>query len=313
MFLFLIPVLMGLTVAAQTAVNSRLGKYTQTPFMASAISFSVGSLFLLVMMLVTRTSILIPLTTFTHNPWWLWIVGFTGAFGLTVNILLFPRLGSVQTAVLPIFGQIIAGVLVDQFGLFYSPISQITPLKLLGLILVLLGMLAAVVLGNKNGSKTNTNQKGTQIFWQLLGIFAGLVIGFQTAINGRLGTVLHSPIKATFVAFLIGAIVLTIVTLLLGTPMRVRFHAINHGIKKGEWWILIGGICGSLYVFFAAWLVPLIGTGSVIVIALFGQLFFSAIIDQLGMFYSVKRSMNLFKVIGLVVMLVGIVIIRFIA
>lgn len=313
MFLFAIPVLMGLTVATQTAVNSRLGKYTKTPFMASAISFAVGSIFLLILMAITKTSVLIPISTFTNNPWWLWIVGFTGAFGLTVNILLFPRLGSVQTAVLPIFGQIIAGTLVDQFGMFYSPVSRITPLKLLGLILVLFGMLAAVAFGNKNKSLATKNQGGNQILWQLLGVFAGLVIGFQTAINGRLGTVLHSPIKATFVAFLVGAIVLTIITMSLGTPMKERFHNIGNGIKKGDWWILIGGICGSLYVFFAAWLVPFIGTGSVIVIALFGQLFFSAIIDQFGMFYSAKRSLNVIKVIGLIVMLIGIVIIRFIA
>ncbi|MFD1671270.1 DMT family transporter [Agrilactobacillus yilanensis] len=313
MFLFAIPVLMGLTVATQTAVNSRLGKYTKTPFMASAISFSVGALFLLILMVATKTPILIPLTTFAHNPWWLWIVGFTGAFGLTVNILLFPRLGSVQTAVLPIFGQILAGTLVDQFGLFYSPISQITPLKLLGLVLVLLGMLAAVALGNKNKLTTTTNRNGSQIFWQLLGIFAGLVIGFQTAINGRLGTVLHSPIKATFVAFLIGAITLSLITMFLGTPVKERFHSIGHGLSKGEWWILLGGICGSLYIFFSAWLVPLIGTGQVIVIALFGQLLFSAVIDQLGMFHAVKRSMSLIKVIGLIVMLAGVVIIRFMA
>ena len=313
MVLSIIPVLMGLTVSSQTAVNSRLGKYTKTPFMASAISFFIGALFLLILLVLTKTSIFIPLTTFTHNPWWLWIVGFTGAFGLTVNILLFPRLGSVQTAVLPIFGQMLAGILVDQFGLFYSPISKVTPVKLLGLILVLLGMLTVVVLSNKSEITPNTKQKSNQLFWQLLGVFAGLVIGFQTAINGRLGSILHSPIKATFVAFLVGAITLGIITMTLGTPIKARLHAINSGIRQGEWWILLGGICGSLYVFFSAWLVPLIGTGQVIVIALFGQLLFSAIIDQLGMFHSAKRNLNPTKVIGLIVMLLGVIVIRFIA
>ncbi|MDB1678638.1 MULTISPECIES: DMT family transporter [Enterococcus] len=313
MLLSIIPILMGFTVASQTAVNSRLGKYTKTPFMASAISFFIGALFLLILLMLTKTSIFIPLTTFTHNPWWLWIVGFTGAFGLTVNILLFPRLGSVQTAVLPIFGQMLAGILVDQFGLFYSPISQITPVKLLGLILVLLGMLAVVVLSNKSGMRANVKQKNNQIFWQLLGVFAGLVIGFQTAINGRLGTILHSPIKATFVAFLVGAITLGLITMTLRTPIKVRLYAIKSGIHQGEWWILLGGICGSLYVLLSAWLVPIIGTGQVIVIALFGQLLFSAIIDQLGMFHSAKHNLNLTKVVGLIVMLVGVIVIRFIA
>lgn len=313
MLLFTIPVLMGLVVTAQTAVESRLSEYTKSPLVASAISFSVGALFLLILMLATQTPILIPLTTFTHNPWWLWIVGFTGAFGLTVNILIFPKIGSVQTAVLPIFGQILAGTVVDQFGLFYSPMSQINPLKLLGLALVLLGMLAAVAIGPKNKFATKTNHSKHQLFWQLLGISGGLVIGFQTAINGRLGTILHSPTKATFIAFLVGAITLSIITIFIGTPIKDCFQAIGKGLTKGEWWILLGGICGSLYVFFSVWLVPLIGTGQVIVIALFGQLLFSAVIDQFGMFHAVKRSMTPAKIIGLIAMLAGVMIIRFTA
>lgn len=38
-------------------------------------------------------------------------------------------------------------------------------------------------------------------------------------------------------------------------------------------------ILGAIYVLGCAWLVPQIGTGQVIVLVLFGQLFFSAIID----------------------------------
>ncbi|WP_300120439.1 DMT family transporter [uncultured Enterococcus sp.] len=106
---------------------------------------------------------------------------------------------------------------------------------------------------------------------------------------------------------------LGIITMILRTPIKVRFYAVKSGINHGEWWILLGGICGSLYVFISAWLVPIIGTGQVSVIALFGQLLFSAIIDQIGMFHSAKYNLNITKVAGLIIMLVGVIVIRFIA
>lgn len=257
----------------------------------------------------------ISLDTFTHNPWWLWVVGFTGTFGLTVNVIIFPKIGSIQTTVLPLSGQIFAGTLVDQFGWFDAPISKINLLKLLGLLLVLAGMLLTTHFTSNSVSPTD-HDRSPQLQWQLLGMFAGMVTGFQTAIIGHLGAVLHSPIKkATFVAFLMGAIILSIVTIaLLKVPVKKHLQSVSHSVSNGEWWGAAGGgICGSLYVLLSAWLVPLIGTGQVIVIALFGQLLFSAIIDQVGLLYAARRAISLVKVIGLVTMLFGVIIIRFVA
>ncbi|KRO26360.1 DMT family transporter [Lactiplantibacillus fabifermentans] len=306
----IIPVIMGAGVAMQTAVNSRLGSYTKSPYLASAISFLVGAVFLSLILLVNQTSFGIALTTITSNPWWLWTVGLTGAFALTVNVLLFPRLGSIQTAVLPIVGQIAMGVLIDQFGWFSSPVAQLTVFKAVGLGLVVLGMFLAVIWSNRHRVTTNTATPH-KLWWQGLGIIAGLTFGVQTAINGRVGIVLQSPAKAALVAFVEGALILGLLTLVLRVPVGLRLKNVGQGLRQ-SWWLLLGGILGGTYILLSAWLVPQIGTGTVVVISLFGQLLFSAVIDQLGLFKATKLPINGTKVLGLVVMLAGVILVRFI-
>lgn len=134
--LILLPIGMGLLLGTQTAINSRLRAFVGSPYIASAISFTIGTLFLL-----SLTAIKEGLHLSISGPWWAWL----GTIALTTNILLFPKLGSIQTAVLPIFGQIFASLIIDQYGLFASVQTKLTWIKLLGLLLVLAGVLLTVV------------------------------------------------------------------------------------------------------------------------------------------------------------------------
>lgn len=312
LILALVAILMGSGLAIQTAINSRLRMYVTSPYLSSAISFIVGAVFLLVLTLLSGQSPLISSTIITSNPWWLWFGGVVGSIALTANVLLFPRLGSIQTSVLPVFGQIIMGMVIDQFGLFQSPQLGMTSTKVVGVVLVTVGMLLATgIIRNrvKVISEINTSRVG-RIGWQLFGIVAGALTSIQTAINGHLGAVLRSPMHAAMISFTIGAIILVIVTLSIRVPVRQNLMiAFNSGI--GNWWIWIGGILGGSYVFAGSWLVPQIGTGQVVVIALFGQLLFSALIDQFGYFGSHVNRISMIRVIGLVILFIGTLITHF--
>lgn len=310
--LILVPILIGVGVSSQTAINSRLRYYAKSPYLASAISFFIGTIFLLILTYLTLHTLTISKSVFTNNPWWIWIGGFTGAFSLTVNILLFAKLGSKQAAVLPISGQILASIVIDQFGLFDSPITKLSLLKFIGLILVLLGMLSIVDLFNFGKKDFNLEQKEPhQLSWQFLGISSGVLFAIQTATNGRLGTVLHSPIQAALITFSIGTILLIILSVITKAPILSLFNKKAHSSKL-ELWGWFGGIIGGINIVLIAWLAPLIGTGAVVVISLFGQLGFSILIDQLGLFKSEKILASRLQLIGVVIMLLGIVMIYFI-
>lgn len=308
MFLLaLIPVLMGSGLAMQTAVNSKLRSYVGSPYLASAVSFTVGAVFLIVLTLLSGVNPLVSFSTVTSNPWWIWLGGLLGVIGLTVNLLLFPKLGSIQTAVLPIFGQIIMGIIIDQFGLFSSPQSNLTVVKAVGLVLVAVGMLIATGMLSHHQKAATTGRPN--ILWQLLGIGAGLLMATQTAINGHLGVVLGSSVHAAMISFTVGALILIVLVAVLRVPLTGLVKAQRAG--RSYWWIWLGGFLGALYVFGSAWLVPQIGTGQVVVIALFGQLFFSALIDHFGLFESLVNKVAVARIIGLITMFLGVLSIHF--
>ena len=98
--------LAGVGLPIQTSVNTRLRKKVGSPFNAALVSFLVGLLFLSALLLVTGQGLHIPFAQLLDEPAWIWIGGICGVVFLTGNILLFLKLGGVQTVVLPVLGQI---------------------------------------------------------------------------------------------------------------------------------------------------------------------------------------------------------------
>ena len=302
--LALVPIIMGALLGTQTAINSKLRSFIGSPYLASTVSFSVGTLFLLILSFATQGGVHLSLDTFLENPWWIWTGGLLGTIALTVNVLLFPKLGGVQTAILPIFGQIIMGLLIDQFGLLDSPKAPLTLVRFIGIVLVVSGVLLAV-LRKSIGKKENSEKL---LPWQIVGVIAGMLGATQTAVNGHLGSVLKSSLQAATVSFTVGTLILIIYCLI----SRADFSKLSLAVASGKsyWWIWIGGLLAGLYVYASAWLVPQIGTGQVVVMALFGQLTFSVVIDQFGLFEAIKSPVSRQKIIGLIIMSIGVILIK---
>lgn len=313
--LLLFPVLMGAGLAMQTAVNSKLQRFTHSAYLASGVSFLIAWLFLLLLSIGTHQSLTIPVSVLIHNPLWLWLGGLFGAIALTGNVILFQKIGSLQTTVLPIMGQIMMSVLIDQFGLFKSPNNPIMVSKIFGLVLIVAGVVMSLgVLDTWQGKieqeAMSAEKRSSTIWYQLFAVAAGAMMAMQTAINGTLGVVLKSPIHAAFVSFSIGVFLLLLVNIVIST----HFSDVRLAVQQGKhyWWIWIGGIIGALYILGSSWLVPLIGTGQVVILALFGQLSFSALIEHFGLLESVSVRVTRSKAIGLTVMFIGVLVVKFV-
>ena len=70
---------------------------------------------------------------------------------------------------------------------------------------------------------------------------------------------------------------------------------------------LAGRPLWAVYVFGSAWLVTLLGTGQIVVLVLFGQLTTSAVIEHFGFLGSIKAPVARQKVLGLIIMFIGVV------
>lgn len=313
MFALPLMILGGALLPIQTTFNSRLRESVGSPFLSSLASFVGGTLFLLFLSTVVEGYFWFSPEDVSGQPFWIWIGGLLGVIGLTTNIFIFPKLGGVQSVILPITGQILMGLIIDQFGLFHAPQTSLTPFRSIGAALVLTGVFAAILLGRRaKAPASGTQQQGvtspsSQLGWQALAIFSGFLMAMQSPINARLGTLIGSGLKAALVSFTVG----TLVLLLLALALRLKFRVTVPGGKTANpLWMWVGGPLGAIFVTFNALFVPILGAGSTIMAALTGMVTASLIVDKFGIFEAPRRPVTVLQAAGIAVMLAGVALIR---
>ncbi|MDG6895247.1 DMT family transporter [Volucribacter amazonae] len=304
--LLVFGILIGMGLSLQTLINSCLRSYSQSPFVASLISFSVGTLFLTLLLWFYPHSSALSFSHLSYFPYWVWIGGALGVIALTTNILLFPYLGGLQTAIMPILGQIIMGLIIDQFGWFNSLAHPINAMKLLGIIFVLSGIFCAVVLPELRQLIRSTQQNKMIWLWRSLGIIAGMLSAAQASINGELGHLLQSPLQAAWVSFSVGTLILLLWVIYQGklpTLGQLPFG-------KMPIWVWTGGLLGGIFVFGCSLLVPQIGTGQTVISTLLGMILAGLIIDHFALLNAPQRKIKPIQLLGILMLLVGVIFIR---
>ena len=134
----------GLAMATQTAVNSQLRQYLNSPIQAAFFSFLVGTICLAIMMLVMMwngSASKPTLSQLNEIPIWLWVGGLLGVYAITDSIYTAPKLGFLTFTGLVLFGQVIMSMLLDHFGLIGVEKNPVNWQRLLGAILIAIGII----------------------------------------------------------------------------------------------------------------------------------------------------------------------------
>ena len=140
LFLVLAAVVTGAVVPFQAGANAVLGRALGHPLWATAVSLCVSLACIIPVMLLARVE---PptLSGLTHAPRWVWIGGIVGVVYVTGALILAPKLGAAGFIAAVIAGQMLASILIDHWGLIGFPVRPVSPSRLLGLGLILLGLL----------------------------------------------------------------------------------------------------------------------------------------------------------------------------
>ncbi|MEI7013854.1 DMT family transporter [Leptospira licerasiae] len=132
--------LSGLAMSIQPGINSILGKNIESPWLASSISFFVGTIALGIITIalgeIKSTSFIFQ--TIKEQPWWIWTGGFLGAILVTSSLLFAPKLGATSWVALLLLGQVVTSVLLEKWGALGFPEKPISIQKMIGLGLLLL-------------------------------------------------------------------------------------------------------------------------------------------------------------------------------
>lgn len=132
-------ILAGAFFPAQAGINHQLTGWSQSPVISSAVSFAVGTLCLFLCIVLFK--IPVPsLSLAATQPWWIWIGGALGAYSVYSMVFLAPKLGAVSMLSCILAGQILAAVLLDQFGVLGYAQQSINAPKIIGIILIFIGV-----------------------------------------------------------------------------------------------------------------------------------------------------------------------------
>lgn len=134
----LLAVAVGAGLTVQIGMNAVLGRTLGSPMWGVVVNFCVGLVALVGCVLLFGVRMT---GSVAHVPAWAWLGGLLGAAYVASATLLGPRLGAMVLLVLMLAGQLAAALLVDHFGVMGFPRSEVTPVRLVGAALVVVGAL----------------------------------------------------------------------------------------------------------------------------------------------------------------------------
>lgn len=129
----------GLGLTVQVGMNSQLRKVLQSANTAALISFLVGTVSLVALLLAVRAP-LPERSALAAVPWWAWFGGVLGAFYVASSTVVAAELGTASLLGLALAGQLATALVIDHFGWLGLPEHPITWMRAAGVILLASGV-----------------------------------------------------------------------------------------------------------------------------------------------------------------------------
>lgn len=140
LFFVFIALVVGAGYPIQAGVNATIAQFHGHPLYAALTNTAVASLVLLVAILVLRIP-LPQIASLAIAPLWAWAGGVLGAFFVLSSLVLAPKLGAAVFVSTTIVGTMAASLIIDHYGFLVYKVQPISPLRVMGAILVIAGML----------------------------------------------------------------------------------------------------------------------------------------------------------------------------
>lgn len=131
----------GGLIAAQAPINAGLGKATGN-LSAALVNFSIGTLALAAIVVLSGKAG--GLSSTFEVSWYYLLGGFLGAVYVFNALVAVSVIGAGGVTAATIFGQLTASVAIDRLGLFGLDELPLTPERIVGVVLLLVGTLLIV-------------------------------------------------------------------------------------------------------------------------------------------------------------------------
>lgn len=258
----------GLAIPVQGRINGALGERLDDGIAAAVVSFSTGLVLMIVVSLALpagRAGLtkVIPAVRSRAFPRVYVLAGGIGALFVFAQSFTVGLLGVALFTVATVTGQTLSGLLVDRLGIGPAGKKRVTAIRVIGCVLTIAAVAWAVsprfadqagAAGSAAGAAASTGAgPGSLLLPLLLPVLAGFLMSFQQAMNGTATVHYGTPIAATLVNFVAGAIVLWI-----AWGVKVALFGKGNPLPA-EWWYYLGGPMGCVFIGVGALLVRSLG------------------------------------------------------
>ena len=131
----ILALLIGALISIMISFNSGLEGYVGSTY-SVVIIHAIGLIAILIVAAIKKEKIVIK----EAIPFYLFLGGIFGVMLTLVNVITIGSIGVALTTALAVFGQLVFSSLVDHFGLFGLTIYEFNPKKLVGLLIVFVGL-----------------------------------------------------------------------------------------------------------------------------------------------------------------------------
>lgn len=132
---YVLGIVAGFGLSVQVGMNSQLRRTLHNANSAALVSFLVGTLGLLALLLVTRADVP-SRDTLATVPLWAWFGGLLGAFYVASSTVVASQVGTTSLLALALLGQLATALVIDHFGWLGLPEHPITLIRLAGVALL---------------------------------------------------------------------------------------------------------------------------------------------------------------------------------
>lgn len=140
--------------------------------------------------------------------------------------------------------------------------------------------------------------------WYFIALLAGAFLPIQAGLNTKLGKAIENPVYASMLSFITGALAVALYILFTKQPVAWA------GIKSAPAYVWIAGALGAFYVTAIILTFPKIGPALTFGLVVAGQMISSVILDHFKVLVAEMHSINIYRVLGMLLIVAGVVLIR---
>jgi transporter family-2 protein len=136
---YLLGIVAGFGLSVQVGMNAQLRKVLQSANAAALVSFLVGTVALILLLLALRVPVP-DRATIAAVPLWAWFGGLLGAFYVASSTVVAVELGATTLLGLALLGQLSTALVLDHFGWLGLPQNPVTWTRVAGVALLAVGV-----------------------------------------------------------------------------------------------------------------------------------------------------------------------------